>query len=277
VEESGRLLPGGRLIESSSGNLAIGLAMLARDRGYHFTAVVDPKITAENLDRLRNLGASTHLVDTPDETGSYLPARLDYIREALEGDRDLVWTDQYSNRANPLAHYTYTAPELYQQMEEKVDAVFVAVSTGGTLAGIGRYFRQVSPHTRIIAVDARGSAALGGVPGNRKLVGIGSSRRASFLESGFYDDLLYIEDCEAFAFCRALDKATGIRIGGSSGACLAACARMLERHGKLERAVCLCADRGENYASSIYSDTWLARNKLDVAPRHLGQVDELYL
>jgi 2,3-diaminopropionate biosynthesis protein SbnA len=277
LEESGRLTAGGRLIESSSGNLAIGLAMLSRERGYRFTAVVDPKVTAENLQRLRNLGAETLMVETPDYTGGYLLTRLETIREALAEDPGLSWTDQYSNMANPLAHYSGTAPELFRQMEEKVDAVFVAVSTGGTLAGIGRYFREVSPQTRIIAVDARGSAALGGVPGERRLVGIGSSCRARFLEDWLYDELVYVEDCEAFAFCRALDSATGIKVGGSSGACLAASARYLQVNSGLERTVCLCADRGENYASSIFSDAWLAQNGLEISPRHLAPVDDIYL
>ena len=105
----------------------------------------------------------------PDETGGYLLTRLARIREMLAEDPGLLWTNQYSNAANPEAHYSGTAPEIFRQMEHRVDAVFVAVSTGGTLAGIGRYFREASPDTRIIAVDARGSVALGGPPGVRKL------------------------------------------------------------------------------------------------------------
>jgi cysteine synthase A len=115
------------------------------------------------------------------------------------------------------------------------------------------------------------------VPGERRLVGIGSSCRARFLEDGLYDELVYVEDCEAFAFCRALDSATGIKVGGSSGACLAASARYLQVNSGLERTVCLCADRGENYASSIFSDAWLAQNGLEISPRHLAPVDDIYL
>jgi cysteine synthase A len=162
-------------------------------------------------------------------------------------------------------------------MGRRVDAVFVAISTGGTLAGIGRYFRESSPDTRIIAVDARGSVALGGCPGVRKLTGMGSSRRSEFLAPGLYDELIYVGDHEAFAFCRAVDAATGIKVGGSSGACLAACARFLQSHGKAERAVCICADRGEYYASSIFSNAWLAQNELEIGRRHMGSVSEIHL
>ncbi len=275
--KTGRLSKGTRLIESSSGNLAIGLAILARDLGYRFTAVVDPKVTAENMRRLHDLGAETSMVEVPDETGGYLLTRLARIRKMLAEDPGLLWTNQYANEANPEAHYSWTAPEIFQQMEQRVDAVFVAVSTGGTLAGIGRYFREASPDTRIIAVDARGSVALGGPPGIRKLTGIGSSMRSDFVAPGLYDELIYVGDNEAFAFCRALDAATGIKVGGSSGACLAACARYLQSHGKAERAVCMCADRGEHYASSIFSNPWLANNGIEIGPRHLGPVSEIHL
>ncbi len=277
LENTGRLSTGGRLIESSSGNLAIALAMLARDRGYQFTAVVDPKITAENMRRLSDLGAGTMMVEMPDESGGYLLTRLARIREMLAEDPELLWTNQYTNVANPEAHYLGTGPEIFRQMERRVDVVFVAVSTGGTLAGIGRYYREASPDTRIIAVDARGSVALGGSPGERKMTGMGCSRRSDFVDAGHYDELSYIGDCEAFAFCRALDAATGIKVGGSSGACLAACARYLQTHKKVERAVCICPDRGEHYASSIFSNLWLAQNGLEIGRQHLGSVSEIHL
>ena len=275
LEATGQLRAGGRLVESSSGNLAISLAMLARDRGYQFSAVVDPNVTAEKIRRLHALGAETRIVDSRDETGGYLLSRLACVREMLDEDPGLVWTNQYSNAANPESHYLGTAPEIHRQMEHRVDAVFVAVSTGGTLAGIGRFFRETSPDTRIIAVDARGSAALGGSPGVRKLTGIGSGRRSEFVTRGLYDEIIYVGDCEAFAFCRALDAATGMKIGGSSGAGLAACARYLQIHDKVERAVCICADCGEHYASTIFSNSWLAQNGLEISRQHLGPVSEI--
>ncbi|EFK11713.1 putative 2,3-diaminopropionate biosynthesis protein SbnA [delta proteobacterium NaphS2] len=277
LEKADQLSTGARLVESSSGNLAISLAMLARDRCYRFTAVVDPKITAENIRRLKELGAETILVEKPDKTGGYLLSRLTLVREMLAEDPGLVWTNQYSNAANPMAHYSWTAPEIFRQMAHRVDAVFVAVSTGGTLAGIGRYFRKTSPETRIIAVDARGSVALGGVPAVRRLTGMGSSQRSEFAGPELYDELIFVGDREAFAFCRAVETATGIKLGGSSGACLAACARYLQSHGTAERVVCICADRGEHYASSIFSDAWLAENGLDIGPPHLGSVSRIQL
>ena len=276
LEATGQLREGGRLVESSSGNLAISLAMLARARGYQFTAVVDPNVTTENIRRLKALGAVTRVVESPDKTGGYLLNRLALVQELLAEDPGLLWTNQYSSVANPEAHYLGTGPEIHRQMEHRVDAVFVAVSTGGTLAGIGRFFREASPDTRVIAVDARGSVALGGSLGMRKVTGIGSSRRSEFVSRGLYDEVIYVGDCEAFAFCRALDASTRIKIGGSSGAVLAACSRYLQTHDKIERAVCICADRGEHYASTIFSNSWLAQNGLKIGRQHLGPVNEIH-
>lgn len=264
MEKNGRLLPGGRLVESSSGNLAISLAMLCHERGYHYTAVVDPMASKEKIHIINNLGADVIMVDEPDENGGYLITRLEHISRMLADDPDLVWTDQYHNDANPEAHYTGIAPEMFGQMNQKLDAVFVAVSTGGTLAGIARYLREKSPNTQIIAVDAEGSVALGGRPGMRLLSGIGSSRPSSFLNSKLYDELIFIGDAEAFAWCRKVENETGISVGGSSGACIAASAKYLTLNRDIESAVCVCADHGQFYASSIFNDGWLMHNGIDV-------------
>ena len=275
LERSGALTRGSVLVESTSGNLGVALAWIAHRRGYRFVAVVDPKTTRENVARLRRLGARIELVDTPDEAGGYLLARIERVRRLCASSPAFVWPDQYSNPANPRAHEQGTGPELLEQLAGDLDAVFVAVSTGGTLAGLARFLRRESPRTRIIAVDAHGSVALGGNPGPRLLTGIGASRPSSFVSADLYDERVLVRDAEAFAFCRVLASATGHAVGGSSGATLAACARVLARDPDLERVVCLCADRGQSYASTIYSNRWLARHGIDVGTTGLGPVDEI--
>lgn len=275
LEERQLLRPGSVLIESTSGNLGVALAFLCAQRGYGFVAVVDPKTTAENLARMRELGASIDLVEHPDNTGGYLLSRLQRVRALCQQYPHYVWSDQYNNLANPLIHYQSTGPEIYAQMHGQVDALFVAVSTGGTLAGVGRYFREVSPHTRVIGVDARGSVIFGSPPAPRKLTGIGSSRPSSFLTPWLYDEAQLVSDEEAFAFCRYLAEATSLCVGGSSGATLVACARYLVAHPEVERTVCLCADRGEHYASSLYSDHWLQQHGITLNQEHLGPVREI--
>lgn len=276
LEQQGKLHAGSVIIESTSGNLGVALALLCKSHGYQFIAVVDPKTTAENLRKMQALGARIELVDQPDQSGGYLLSRLARIQELCQRQPEYIWTDQYSSPANPYAHYSGTGPEIYHQMRGIVDAVFVPVSTGGTLAGIGRYFREVSPTTRIIGVDAWGSVVFGGPPAQRKLTGIGSSRTSAFITPHSYDAYLLIKDEEAFAFCRLLFSATGIKVGGSSGATLAACARYLQNHPELRHVVCICADRGDNYSSSIFCDAWLQQHGLHLTDAHLGAVQDVF-
>jgi cysteine synthase len=248
------------IVESTSGNLGVALAFISRAKGYRFLAVVDPKAPRETLERMRCLGAEIEMVSTPDTSGGYLLTRLGRVGELCASAPSYLWPDQYSNAANPSIHFRTTGPEILSQMNGVVDAVFVAVSTGGTLAGIGSYFKQASPKTRVIGVDAVGSVAFAGSPAPRKLNGIGSSRRSQFLTPDLYDMYLMVHDLEAFCFCRYLREKTHLLLGGSSGAVMAACARYLAAHSEIKRSVCLCADAGTNYISSIFDDDWMIQN-----------------
>ena len=257
LEERGVLNEDAVVIESSSGNLGVALALICKARGYRLVVIADPKTTHENIVKLRTLGAEVEIVDQPDEHGGYLLSRLKRVEELCQQYPNYVWPNQYVNTANPRIHYTHTGPEIYKQMQEQVDAVFVPVSTGGTLAGIGCFFREVSPATRVIGVDAVGSVVFSTCAAPRKLTGIGSSRPSSFISSDLYDAHILVGDLDAFAFCHALYAANGIKAGGSSGAVLAACARYLKAHPELINIVCVCADRGENYTSTIFNEYWL--------------------
>ena len=275
LEERGVLREGSVVIESTSGNLGVALAFICQARGYGFIAVVDPKTTSENIAKMHVLGAQVDIVDQPDATGGYLLSRLARVQELPQQYAHYVWTDQYSNSANPAIHYTTTGPEIYRQMNGKVDTVFVAVSTGGTLTGIGRFFREASPATHVIGVDARGSVVFDAPPAPRKLTGIGSSRRSSFISTEIYDSHTLVGDEEAFTFCRALHSATAIKVGGSSGAVLSACARYLYDHLEMTNVVCVCSDSGENYISSIFNDEWLQQHELHVSQNQLGPVHDI--
>lgn len=275
LQTRGLLREGSVVIESTSGNLGVALALNCQARGYPFLAIIDPKTTHENLAKMQALGAMIELVDQPDANGGYLLSRLARVQQLCQSSDKYVWTDQYSNPANPSIHYSTTGPEIYQQLDGKVEAVFAAVSTGGTLAGIGRYFREVSPATQIVGVDARGSVVFGTPAGSRKLTGIGSSRRSSFISPALYDTHMLVGDEEAFAFCLALYAITGLKVGGSSGAILAACARYLQTHPELENVVCICADSGENYTSSIFNSRWLQRHNVCLSRAHLSPVQAI--
>ena len=160
LETEGTLHKDSIVIESTSGNLGTALSFFCKLKGYRFVAVVDPKTTQENLAKMRMLGAQIEMVDQPDENGGYLLSRLERVQELCRNSHRYVWTYEYANPANPHIHYLSTGPEIYRQMHGEVDALFMAVSTGGTLAGIGRFFRETSPTTSIIGVDAYGSVVL---------------------------------------------------------------------------------------------------------------------
>jgi cysteine synthase len=256
--------PDATVIESTSGNLGTALAEITQRLGRRFIAVVDPNLSPTLAARMRESGAQLDFVTRTDPQGSFLGARLDRVRELLGSIPGAVWTDQYHNPANPGAHYRSTAPELLRQVPG-ADAIFVAVSTGGTLAGISLYMRSHAPRARMIAVDVPGSRVFAEPTARRLLTGIGASLRSSFLTAGSADDVLLVEDAAAIAVCHQLRAATGICIGGSSGAALAACLRYVVANPGITTPVCVCPDGGASYAATLYDERWLTANSVDLS------------
>lgn len=263
LQRAGRLRPGNMLVESTSGNLGAALALLSGEYDFRFTAVTDPKTDPAVLDRIRGLGAQVICVSEPDSSGGYLLSRLATVREFLAAQPDAVWPNQYENPSNPNVHYRQTAPEISKQCPE-MDAVFVAASTGGTLAGIGRYLKATAPSVRVVGVDMQRSAVFGLPSGKRLVTGIGSGKPSSFLRPGDYDDVVLVDDWEAIVTCHRLRNEIGLGLGGSSGAAIAACSRYLAGNDDVTRAVCVCPDGASNYLDSLYSREWLALNGLDL-------------
>lgn len=253
--------PGMRVVESTSGNLGIALATLLRELSCEFVAVVDPKASPAIRDALRSRGTVIHEVKDRDRHGGYLLTRLAELRRMLEQDPALRWTDQYSSPANPFVHRHTIASEIVAQTAGLVDAVFVAVSTGGTLAGISEGVRATVPSAAIYAVDVHGSMVTSDESGPHLLSGIGATRKSTFLSAGIFDRAMRIRDVEAFAFCRMLADDTGLVVGGSGGATLAAYTFAVSENRKpWRRPVLVIADGGALYRSTIYSDAWLAEH-----------------
>lgn len=250
LERSGTLRPGMRVVESTSGNLGVALAGLCAQRGYACTLVVEPATPRSSLERMIAYGAD--IVTVGEVLGGLtLGARLRAVHEVLESDRDAVWTNQYESPANPDVHEWWTAAELVRDAPGgRYDAVAVAVSTGGTLAGIARYFRRHLPDVQIMAVDAVGSAALGGAPTDRpfKLMGYGSGQVSGFVRPEHWDHTVRLRDQAAAAACRLVLRRTGISLGGTSGAAVLAALLLARRDASLREIACVCPDSGDKYA-----------------------------
>jgi N-(2-amino-2-carboxyethyl)-L-glutamate synthase len=257
-----RLDPQVGLIESTSGNLGVALAAIARAEHVPFTAVIDPRTPLAAIAALHRLRAAVVMAAEPDAEGGFLLSRLRIVREALAERPRLVWTNQYENPANPRAHELGTAPELARQVGRR-SLVLIPVSTGGTFAGIGAFARLATDWT-VIGVDIRGSHALRYVEGRRILPGIGSSRASTFLSRTDWPVRL-VESADAVSACLWLSEHSGIGVGGSSGAAIATALDMIRRDG-VDDVVCICPDGAERYLDTVYSKTWRDQRHVGVRP-----------
>jgi N-(2-amino-2-carboxyethyl)-L-glutamate synthase len=257
LERERPLTPGSVVIESTSGNLGIAMASLLRQIDCRCIAVIDPRTPAATRVRLNRWGAETVLIDEPDRYGGYLVSRLREVARLLDRNPDYRWPDQYRNHANPRIHELTTGREIAEQGGPACDGVYIAVSTGGTLAGVSAYLRRHRPDMHIVAVDAVGSQAISDSVGRRLVPGIGSSLRSSFLDETCYDDFVSTGAAESFAMCRVLRDDLKITVGGSSGSVIYA---MVTGAGRRETSLpmCLCPDDGTKYLDTFYSDSWLA-------------------
>jgi cysteine synthase A len=258
AERDGLLRPGCTLIESSSGNLGVALAVVAAGKGLPFVCVTDSKCNTATLRLIRALGAQVVVVEGTDVSGSHLEARKAYIREKCAEDSTYVWLNQYENPANWMAHYATTAPLLAKRFPD-LDVLFIATGTGGTLTGCARYFRDHQPEVRVVAVDSDGSVNLGGKAGPRHIPGIGASVPMPLIEPELVHDVVRVPEPETLRMCRRL-AAQGLLLGGSSGTVISGALRWLGMHDPAQSltAVSIAPDLGERYLDSVYDDDWVA-------------------
>lgn len=267
--DRGVIRPGGTIVESSSGNMGIGLAQACAYLRLRFICVVDAKTTAQNIAILRAYGAEVDVVREPDPiTGEYLQARLDRVQALVDALGNSYWTNQYSNVYNALAHHQ-TMHEIVTALDGEVDYLFCATSTCGTMRGCAEYVREHGLKTKICAVDAVGSVIFGAAPRRRLIPGHGASRRPELYQPGLADQCIHVTDLECVAGCRRLLRNEAILAGGSSGAAIMAVERVKHTIPADATCVAILCDRGERYLDTIYSDTWVDEHFGDVS--HLWQ------
>jgi 2,3-diaminopropionate biosynthesis protein SbnA len=257
AERSGCLRPGSVLIESSSGNLGVALAMIAASRGYPFECVIDVRSNLAARQMIEALGGRVHLVTDPDPVRGLLGARIDYVQARVREDPRYVWLNQYANPANWLAHHRHTAPAIAGRFPD-LDVLFVGAGTTGTLMGCARYLRRARPEVTVVAVDAVGSVTFGGPAGTRLIPGLGTGVRPSLVNESFVDDVVLVEEIDTVRSCRRL-AAHGFVFGGSTGTVVHGAAEWLRanRAGRDCTAVALAPDMGERYLDSMYRPAWV--------------------
>lgn len=268
--QSGELDPAKSVvIESSSGNLAIGLAQICRYFGIRFICVVDAKTTAHNITILQAYQALVEVVTEPDLlTGEYLPVRLRRVRELVATTPHAFWPNQYANPLNPAAHMT-TMEEIAVALGGRVDYVFCTTSTTGTLQGCAGYVKQHGMSTTVVAVDAAGSVLFGSEPVARRLIpGHGSSIVPELFDPTAADQVIHVTDLECVVGCRRLASREAILAGGSSGAAVAALEKLSDSIPAGANCVLILPDGGDRYLDTVYSDSWVTE--------HFGEVSQLW-
>lgn len=259
------------IVESSSGNLAIALAMVCRIHGLRFTAVVDPNVSPINLRIIQCYGGNIELVTEKDNQGGYLGTRIERVKRMLREQPDVVWTNQYANDLNWQSHYHGEGEEILHDLDQPLDYLVLGVSTSGTIHGIARRLCKEWPNLKIVAVDALGSVLFGTPPYPRALPGLGASRVPELLKRDEFGQVIHIDDYESAVACRQLVEHEGIFAGGSSGAVIAAIQRLSAQLRHPARILTVLPDRGERYLDTVYDDEWLARMK----DRHLARKSEV--
>lgn len=264
----GRITKASHLVESSSGNLAIAIAMIARQMKLEFTAVIDPNITKSNRDMIETYGAKIELVDEKDEEGGYLRSRIRRVRRLLDELPNAVWLNQYANPDNRRSHYEGVGAEIVRDMPIEPTHAFVGVSTCGTIMGVARRLREAWPTIRIVAVDVVGSVIFGSPGGKRRLPGIGASRVPEQLDTREIDEVVYVTDWESMQGCHRLVREDGLLAGGSSGSIIAAIEKMAPRLPRGAVIVTVLPDHGERYLDTVYDRNWLPESERVRRPLH---------
>jgi 2,3-diaminopropionate biosynthesis protein SbnA len=260
--ETGVIRPGTVVIESSSGNMGIGLAQACAYYKLRFICVVDPKITAQNLSLLKAYNVEVDMVQAPDpETGEFLGARLKRVKQLAENLPNSFWVNQYANEWNSCAH-RQTMHEIATVLDWKLDYLFCATSTCGTLRGCAEYIK-------LIAVDAVGSAISGDRTTTRLIPGHGAALVPQLFRDDLADDFVRVTDLDCVVGCHRLLRDEALLAGGSSGAIITAIERYAPKLRRGTVCVAILPDRGERYLHTIYSPDWVRQHFGDVS--HLWQ------
>ena len=263
AELDGRIQPGDQILENSSGNTAIGLALTAIQKGYHLKAVVRDSISKEKLDQLTALGVELVCADSslaPEHPDSYNNLAPRLARDTPH----CYFPDQHNNRENNEAHYRGTGPEIWEQMDGRIDVFVAGMGTGGTIGGVGRYLKERNPKVRIVGVDVEGSVftpffktGVTGASHPYLVEGLGDEFIIGCADFTVIDQMIQVSDRQAFQATRELAQREGMLVGGSSGAVLCALRQLAPTLAAGDRVAILFPDSASRYLSTIFNDDWM--------------------
>lgn len=249
------------IIESSSGNFGIALSAYCKRKNLGFVCVIDPHISPINEYLIRSMGARVIKVTELDENGGYLLTRIRKVRELTRMLPNSYWVNQYKNPHNAQAYYTTLGTELCNELD-RIDYVFLGVSSGGTITGISRRIKQTFQNAKIVAVDIEGSIIFGGPPQKRYIPGIGAGRVPEILQHARIDDVCMISEIETIESCHTLLREHNLFVGGSSGSVIAGIKKYFSRPenqspaGEKKTVVTIFPDRGDRYINTVFNSEW---------------------
>jgi cystathionine beta-synthase len=258
AEQSGELQPGGTIVEPTSGNTGVGLAIVAQQRGYHCVFVCPDKVSQDKVNVMRAYGAEVVVCPTavpPEHPSSYYN-----VSDRLAQERPGGWKpNQYANINNPLSHYETTGPEVWHQTDGRVTHFVAGVGTGGTISGAGKYLKEVSAgRVRIIGADPEGSVYSGGSGRPYLVEGVGEDFWPETYDKSITDEIVAVSDADSFDMTRRLAREEGLLVGGSCGMAAVAALRVAAAAGPDDIVVVLLPDGGRGYLSKIFNDDWMA-------------------
>lgn len=245
-EKTGKLKPGGTIIEPTAGNTGIGLALATVGTPYRVIFVVPEKFSVEKQDLMRALGAK--VINTPTEKG--MIGAMEKAKELEQSIPGAYCPQQFTNPANPQAHYESTAPEIWEQMDGQIDVFVAGAGSSGTFMGVARYLKEKNPAIQTVIVEPEGSIIAGGKPGPHRTEGIGMEMFPDYFDRSLIDEVYTVKDADAFRLVRELAAKEGLLVGSSSGAAFYAALQEAKKYAKETRIVVIFPDSSERYLST---------------------------